>query len=149
MQKALIIFIVSALIGLGAGYVAFEVIGGNSDKAAAPTTEKSPSKPASDRQQEKKEEQPAAETVSADENILKSKGCLGCHSVSSLNLTGGATGPDLSKAFENVEGKHGKPIDQFLKEPTSAVMSGVIGGNPLSEQEISEVVKLLEEASKK
>jgi cytochrome c551/c552 len=151
MQKALISFVISALIGLGLGYVAFAVVGGSNDTAINETASEEPkdSKPAEDIKQEQKDDKPAAETVSADENILTSKGCLSCHSVSSLNLTGGATGPDLSKAFENVEGKHGKPIDQFLKEPTSAVMSGVIGGNPLTEQEISEVVKLLEEASKK
>lgn len=150
MQKALISFVISALIGLGLGYVAFAVVGGSNETATNETAanDAKDSKPAGENKQEEKEGQPATETVSADENILKSKGCLSCHSVSSLNLTGGATGPDLSKAFENVEGKHGKPIDQFLKEPTSAVMSGVIGGNPLSEQEISEVVKLLEEASK-
>lgn len=149
MQKALISFIISALIGLGLGYIAFVVVGGSNGVTENASKEADTSKPQSDNKQEEKDDQPAAETVSADENILTSKGCLSCHSVSSLNLTGGATGPDLSKAFENVEGKHGKPIDQFLKEPTSAVMSGVIGGNPLSEQEISEVVKLLEEASKK
>lgn len=146
MQKALISFIISALIGLGLGYIAFDVVG-NSDEPAE-VAKQEESKPASDSKKEDQSAQPA-ETVSADNNILKSKGCLGCHSVSALNLTGGATGPDLSKAFENVEGKHGKPIDQFLKEPTSAVMSGVIGGNPLSEEEISEVVKVLEDASKK
>lgn len=149
MQKALISFIISALIGLGLGYVAFDVVGGSNDETAeVAKQEKNKSQPESDIKNEDKDDQ-QAETVSADNNILKSKGCLGCHSVSALNLQGGATGPDLSKAFENVEGKHGKPIDQFLKEPTSAVMSGVIGGNPLSEGEISEVVKLLEEASKK
>lgn len=151
MQKALISFVISALLGLGIGYVAFAVIGGSNETATSETAAKGQedTKPVADNKQEKKDDKPAAETVSADENILKSKGCLGCHSVSSLNLKGGATGPDLSKAFENVEGKHGKPVDQFLKEPTSAVMSGVIGGNPLTEQEIAEVVKLLEEASKK
>lgn len=148
MQKALISFIISALIGLGIGYIAFDVVAGGNDKPADVAKQETESQTAAESETDVKEEQPA-ETVSADDNILKSKGCLGCHSVSALNLQGGATGPDLSRAFENVEGKHGKPIDQFLKEPTSAVMSGVIGGNPLSEEEISELVKLLEEASKK
>jgi cytochrome c551/c552 len=146
MQKALISFIISALIGLGLGYIAFDVVGSSDEPTEVAKQE--PSKPAGDSKQEDQAAQPA-ETASADSNILKAKGCLGCHSVSALNLTGGATGPDLSKAFENVEGKHGKPIDQFLKEPTSAVMSGVIGGSLLSEEEISEVVKVLEDASKK
>nr|WP_279326008.1 cytochrome C [Bacillus sp. FJAT-47783] len=89
----------------------------------------------------------STESVSASENILQTKGCLGCHSVNGLNLQGGATGPDLSKAITEVEGKHGKPLEEFLKEPTSAVMSGVIGGNPLTEEEISQVVDLLKQAS--
>ncbi|HAQ06673.1 MAG TPA: cytochrome C [Bacillus bacterium] len=147
MQKTLISFVISALIGLGLGYIAFDVVGGSKD-VPAEVAQKGTDQSQSESKNEDNEKEPA-ETVSADSNILSSKGCLGCHSVSALNLEGGATGPDLSNAFENVEGKHGKPIDQFLKEPTSAVMSGVIGGSPLSEEEISEVVKVLQEASQK
>ena len=72
---------------------------------------------------------------------------MGCHAVSGLNLEGGATGPDLTQAFNNVEGKHGKPLAEFLKEPTSAVMSSVIGGNPLTDEEISQVVEALKKAA--
>lgn len=147
MQKTLISFVISALIGLGLGYIAFDVVGGSKD-VPAEVAQQGTDQSQSESKNEDNEKEPA-ETVSADSNILSSKGCLGCHSVSALNLEGGATGPDLSNAFENVEGKHGKPIDQFLKEPTSAVMSGVIGGSPLSEEEISEVVKVLQEASQK
>ncbi|WLR55234.1 cytochrome C [Mesobacillus subterraneus] len=125
MQKALISFIISALIGLGLGYIAFDVVGGSNGDTENASKETDTSKPQSDNKQEEKDDQPAAETVSADDNILTSKGCLSCHSVSSLNLTGGATGPDLSKAFENVEGKHGKPIHQFLK----AYLSSHVRGN--------------------
>jgi cytochrome c551/c552 len=90
------------------------------------------------------------ETVAVDsDNILNSKGCLGCHAVESLDLQGGATGPDLSKAFEGVEDKHGKPIDEFLKEPTSAVMSSVISGSPLTDDERAKVVEMLKQASEK
>jgi hypothetical protein len=48
-----------------------------------------------------------------------------------------------------VEGKHGKPIEEFLKAPTSAVMSGVIGKNPLSDEERKQVLELLKQASEK
>lgn len=147
MQKAVISFVISALIGLGLGYVAFEVVGGGKgENAEVAKQEQDKSQASNESTQDDKE---VTENVSADSNILKSKGCLGCHSVSSLNLQGGATGPDLSKAFENVEGKHGKPIEEFLKEPTSAVMSGVIGGNPLSDEERAQVLKILQEASQK
>jgi len=147
VKKPIIHFIISALIGLGLGYVVFDVIGGDkSEEQPSVATEQT--KPDEAKTEEKTE--PAAEQTASggEENILQTKGCLGCHSVESLNLKGGATGPDLSQAFNNVEGKHGKPVAEFLKEPTSAVMSGVIGGNPLTDEEISSVVKVLEEASK-
>ena len=54
-------------------------------------------------------------------------GCIACHAVSALEVQGGVTGPDLSNSYVNVPDKHGVPIDEFLKEPTTAVMSGVIG----------------------
>lgn len=148
MQKAIIQFVISALLGLGLGYIGFEVIGGkssNEENIASPDTTEQATKTEDDNTSTEE----SAETVSADSSILSAKGCLGCHSVEGLNLKGGATGPDLTQAFNNVEGKHGKPIDQFLKEPTSAVMSSVIGGNPLTDDEITQVVDLLKEAASK
>ena len=96
------------------------------------------------------EQKKEPEKVAVDEaNILNSKGCLGCHAVDKLGLEGGATGPDLSKAFTEVEGKHGKSLDEFLKEPTSAVMSSVIGGSPLTDEERTQVLDMLKQASEK
>ena len=148
MNKPIIHFIISALLGLGIGYIAFDVIPGNDGQEKAVTAVDESSK-TEENAKEEKESTDNISTAAGEENILQTKGCLGCHSVEALNLTGGATGPDLSDAFTNVEGKHGKAIDEFLKEPTSAVMSGVIGGNPLTEEEIKQVVDLLKEASEK
>lgn len=147
MQKAIIQFVISALLGLGIGYLAFQVIGGDEPNVASPeeTTNTEQTTEESNNQDTNTE----TEAVVAEDNLLSAKGCLGCHSVEGLNLTGGATGPDLSQAYNNVEGKHGKPIDQFLKEPTSAVMSGVIGGNPLTDDEVTQIVDLLKTASEK
>lgn len=97
--------------------------------------------------EEQETDDTTANTVSADTEIFTEKGCIGCHSISALDLSGGATGPDLSEAFNNVEGKHGKPLNEFLKEPTSAVMSGVIGGNPLTDEEINKLTQLLQKAA--
>jgi mono/diheme cytochrome c family protein len=148
VQKAIIHFVISALLGLGIGYLAFQVIGGEDDPnlASPETTETETTNEDSNDQEDTSSD---TESVVAEDNLLSAKGCLGCHSVEGLNLTGGATGPDLTQAYINVEGKHGKPIDQFLKEPTSAVMSGVIGGNPLSDDEIAQMVDLLKQASEK
>ncbi|KOP71744.1 cytochrome C [Cytobacillus solani] len=142
MKKPLIIFVTSALIGLGLGYLVFDVIAPGQSQPEVAVNDKEDSKSS----EEATEETDKTVAVS-DDNILQAKGCLGCHAVSGLNLEGGATGPDLTQAFNNVEGKHGKPLAEFLKEPTSAVMSSVIGGNPLTDEEISQVVEALKKAA--
>jgi cytochrome c551/c552 len=150
MNKAIISFVICALLGFGLGYLVFGVIMGDSEKqpqvAQTETTETTETAAAKEEATTDSKEA----TVSANEdNILNKKGCLGCHSVEALNIKGGAVGPDLSQAFTNVEGKHGKPIEEFLKAPTSAVMSGVIGKSPLSDDERKQVLELLKQASEK
>ncbi|MFP5114301.1 c-type cytochrome [Bacillaceae bacterium C204] len=144
MNKAIISFVICALLGFGLGYLVFGVIMGDSEKQPqVAQTETATAK-------EEATTDSNEATVSANEdNILNKKGCLGCHSVEALNIKGGAVGPDLSQAFKNVEGKHGKPIEEFLKAPTSAVMSGVIGKSPLSDEERKQVLELLKQASEK
>ncbi|MEH7504543.1 cytochrome C [Neobacillus drentensis] len=147
MNKAIISFVICVLLGFGLGYLVFGVIMGDSEKQPqmAQTETKEPATANEESTDSKK-----ATTVTANEDsILNKKGCLGCHSVEALNIKGGAVGPDLSQAFANVEGKHGKPIEEFLKAPTSAVMSGVIGKNPLTDEERTQVLELLKQASEK
>jgi cytochrome c551/c552 len=148
VQKAIIHFVISALLGLGIGYIAFQVVGGG-DESNVASPETTNTDTTTEERNDQEDTNTDSEAVVEEENLLSTKGCLGCHSVEGLNLTGGATGPDLTQAYTNVEGKHGKPIDQFLKEPTSAVMSGVIGGNPLSDDEVAQMVDLLKQASEK
>jgi cytochrome c2 len=147
LQKAVISFVICALIGFGLGYLVFGVIMGASEKQPqVAQTETNATNSATTESKETKESAATTSAVSED-NILNKKGCLNCHSVESLNLKGGAVGPDLSQAFVNVEGKHGKPIEEFLKAPTSAVMSGVIGKNPLTDEERQQVLDFLKQAS--
>ena len=147
MNKAIISFVLSIVIGFGLGYLVFGVIMGDGDsQPQVAQTEQIDEASETDSNKEEAKEETA--TVDAN-NILNSKGCLGCHAVDSLGLEGGATGPDLSKAFTDVEGKHGKSIDEFLKEPTSAVMSSVISGSPLTDEERTQVLDMLKQASEK
>ena len=95
---------------------------------------------------ETEEETEQASTSDADNNALVRNGCTACHAVGSIDIDGANTGPDLSNAFSTVEAKHGKPIDEYLQEPTSAVMSTVIEGDPLSEEDLEAVLNALEEA---
>lgn len=145
MKKPFLIFIISALIGLGLGYIVYDVIApGDSQKTVASNDEQ-PTQPSEAAEDDATETEDT--TAVSDDNILQAKGCLGCHAVNGLNLTGGATGPDLSNAVTEVEGKHGKPLAEFLKEPTSAVMSSVIGGNPLTDEEINQIIEALQQAA--
>ncbi|WP_017434225.1 hypothetical protein [Saccharococcus caldoxylosilyticus] len=141
MKQTVIIFIISALIGLAGGYTYFQFTG---KSQAADAKQKTAAV--------QKETNDSKETVSASSkegDILQQKGCLSCHSVSKLNLQGGTTGPDLSNAYKEVEGKHGKPIEEFLKAPTSAVMSGVIKSHPLTNEEREAIIEVLKTASEK
>ncbi|MBV7505124.1 cytochrome c [Bacillus sp. sid0103] len=151
MNKAIISFVICALLGFGLGYLVFGVIMGDSEKQPqVAQTEKTEATETAAAKEEATTDSKETTTVSANEdNILNKKGCLGCHSVEALNIKGGAVGPDLSQAYANVEGKHGKPIEEFLKAPTSAVMSGVIGKSPLSDEERKQVLELLKQASEK
>ncbi|WHY77525.1 cytochrome C [Neobacillus sp. WH10] len=147
MQKTIISFVISALLGFGIGYLVFDVIMG--DSGNEPQVAQTETKDTNQAKEESKDSKDTAATTASvnEDNILNKRGCLGCHSVEALNLKGGAVGPDLSQAFVNVEGKHGKSIDEFLKAPTSAVMSGVIEKNPLTDDERKQVLDLLKQAS--
>lgn len=142
MKNPIIQFILFALIGFSIGYLVFAVIGSDEETA---TNDIEVVESNVDQEAEKTKE--PAETSTAAETMIETKNCLSCHAVEGLGLQGGATGPDLSEAYVNVEGKHGKPLDEFLKEPTSAVMSSVISGNPLTDEEIAQIQEELKKAS--
>jgi cytochrome c551/c552 len=147
MKQTVIIFIIGALIGLAGGYSYFQL----TDKSESANTkhETATVQKETTASKETTTAKEVASTGTQEGNILKQKGCLSCHSVSKLNLQGGTTGPDLSNAYKEVEGKHGKPIEEFLKAPTSAVMSGVIKSNPLTDEERAAIIKVLKTASEK
>jgi len=151
MKQTVVIFLISALIGLVGGYSYFQ-LGGTKGETNAAQEGKQETAQSSQPSASTKDGNGTGKTANAsaqDGNMLQQKGCLSCHSVSKLNLQGGTTGPDLSNAYREVEGKHGKPIEEFLKAPTSAVMSGVIKSNPLTDQERAEIIALLKQASEK
>ncbi|WP_374724446.1 c-type cytochrome [Calidifontibacillus erzurumensis] len=149
MKNAIIIFLVFALIGFGGGYLVSQITKGTDDVAAPTPVETEEANNAGNESavNESDQSNSGATAVSAEGEIISQKGCLACHSVEKLGLTGGTTGPDLSQAYVNVQDKHGKPINEFLKEPTTAVMSSVMGGNPLTDDEINQIVEALKIAS--
>jgi mono/diheme cytochrome c family protein len=82
-------------------------------------------------------------------DIFVKRNCISCHSVSALGVKGGQIGPDLSTIYDNMESKHGVKLEDFLKKPNSAVMAGVIGSNPLTDDELKAVIAALKTASEK
>jgi cytochrome c551/c552 len=152
MKKTIISFIVSALLGFGLGYLVFDVIMGHSgtqNQVAATSEQKTTTKDSKDKSSDSKAATTAATTAVDQDNILSKRGCLSCHSVSALSLNGGQVGPDLSHAYVEVESKHNMPIEEFLKKPNSAVMTGVLGSNPLTDDQRKQVLDILKKASEK
>lgn len=141
MGKNVAIFLICFAIAFGGGYLFFK-----NDQTTQIDNEQI------DTDQAAKDEAIDLQQGDASDNegrIFVQRGCISCHSVSALNTQGGATGPDLSQAYVNVEGKHGLPIEEYLKNPTSAVMASVLGENPLTEDELKAVVEALKAASEK
>ncbi|MED4350867.1 cytochrome C [Schinkia azotoformans] len=141
MGKNVAIFLICFAIAFGGGYLFFK-----NNQASEPAQNGEQTDQAA---KDKAIGQQQGDASDNEGRILVQRGCISCHSVSALNIQGGATGPDLSQAYVNVEGKHGVPIEEFLKKPTSAVMAGVLGDKPLTEDELKAVLEALKTASEK
>ncbi|MDP4084185.1 MAG: cytochrome C [Bacillota bacterium] len=146
MNKAILSFVLSVIIGVGLGYLIYAASGGPGD---TPPEEAAATAPASSGTQATASagSTQTSSTAVDQNNILSQRGCLGCHSVSALGIHAGQVGPDLSQAFNEVQNKHGIPIEQFLTKPNSAVMSGVLGSKPLTDDQRKQVLALLKKAS--
>lgn len=145
MKQNAIIFIIAFVVAFGGGYLFFKAKE-PADEATTKTEqqEQTNGQESSD-EQAKKEPQ----TISAEVEILDQKSCLSCHSIEAFGVKEAMSGPDLSDAYINVEGKHGKALDEFLKEPSSAVMSSVIAADPLTDEERAQIIDVLKAASEK
>lgn len=68
------------------------------------------------------------------------KGCVSCHSISSLGINSAKLGPDLSDAVVDVERRFGKSIEEFLNNPTGTMSVVLTDRIPLTEAEKREAV---------
>ncbi|WP_438316463.1 cytochrome C [Sporosarcina sp. FA9] len=142
MKSNGLIFILAFVLAFAGGYFFF-----TNDKTNDTQIKESSESPTEAGKESKDEKEQTS--VPAEYEILNTKSCLSCHAVSSLGLEGGNTGPDLSNAYSDIEGKHGIDLNSFLQKPTSAVMSSVIEGSPLSADEREEILEVLKKASEK
>ena len=149
MKTNVLIFIIGFILAFGGGYLFW---GMNDSDEQINTDSTTPAETAENAEETEESEatdetDAGGDTVATEAEPLVQNNCLSCHAVESLNASGGTTGPDLSNAYNDVEGKHGKPLDEFLKEPTSAVMSTVIEGDPLTDEERESIVEALKLAA--
>jgi|SRR5690625_4692202 len=138
-----VLVIVGFLLAFGAGYLLF----GKEDT----TPKEAPNETAQteEQQEEETDVEDVAMEIPEEAQVLSRNGCIGCHSVESMDVVGGDIGPDLSRAFPEMKGKHGKELNDFLQEPTAAVMATVLGEDPLDDDEREQIVEVLKTAAEK
>jgi cytochrome c551/c552 len=72
------------------------------------------------------------------------KGCFTCHAVTSLGIDSAAKiGPDLSIAVTDVQSRFGRPLDDFLMNPTGTMSVVLSTQIPLTVEERRQAIELL------
>jgi hypothetical protein len=75
------------------------------------------------------------------------KGCTACHSISVYGVWNlAAQAPDLSLAVEDVPRRFGRPLEDFLREPTGTMAMVLSSRIRLSEADTRVAIEKLEEA---
>lgn len=116
---------------------------------AAPSNEEQSSKADSKGKSEETSTSEGTKTAASDsDNIFVQKGCVSCHSISPLDIKGNGTGPDFAIAYDDVQKRFGKPLEQFLEQP-EGTMSAILSASPLTAEEKQEVIRLMKEYSGK
>lgn len=87
----------------------------------------------------------AGRQIVRGERKLKNGGpaCISCHTARDLGgLSGGRLGPDLTRAFERLEGR--KALAAWLTAPPTPTMAPVFKKHPLDSEEILPLIAFLE-----
>lgn len=78
------------------------------------------------------------------------KGCVQCHSVSSLGVVSQTnTGPDLALAVEDAPRRFGKSLDMFWRNPSGTMQMVLTSQIKLSDDEKEEALDLMKAAYEK
>lgn len=141
MKNNLLIFVVGFIVAFAGGYFIFDSKDHTNETATEQNQDGGVEADVSP------DEPTEGDSVPSEAEPIANNNCLSCHAVEALAAPGGTTGPDLSNAYNDVPNKHGKSLDEFLQEPTSAVMTSVIEGNPLPEEERKKIVEALKKAA--
>lgn len=71
------------------------------------------------------------------------KGCIHCHSISSMGIKAAKLAPDLSDAVDDVPRRFGRPLEDFLERPTGTMAMVLSSRIILTEQEKREAIEKL------
>ncbi len=78
--------------------------------------------------------------------IFVAKGCPQCHSIAALGVKSAAeVGPDLTRAYEDVEHRFGVNLAEFLRNPTGTMQVVLSSSIQLSPAERDSIVRILEQ----
>jgi cytochrome c2 len=94
---------------------------------------------------------PTPEEVEAEQRMLQGegaffvkKGCFTCHAVTSLGIESASKiGPDLSIAVTDTQSRFGRPVDDFIMNPTGTMAVVLSTQIPLTQEERLEAIRLL------
>jgi cytochrome c551/c552 len=89
----------------------------------------------------------AASDIAAGNAFFTQKGCVQCHSVSVYGVKSAAQiGPDLSDAVNDVPRRFGKPLEEFLANPTGTMQMVLSSQIKLTDAEKQEAIRLIKKA---
>jgi cytochrome c2 len=94
---------------------------------------------------------PTPQEAEAEQRMLQGegaffvkKGCFTCHAVTSLGIDSASKiGPDLSIAVTDVQSRFGRPLDDFLMDPTGTMAVVLSTQIPLTTEERQQAIALL------
>lgn len=86
------------------------------------------------------------DTFAREGEFFLKKGCTQCHEVSFYDMPGGVTGPDLSIAYDDVPGRFGKTLEEFLWEP-EGTMGAMFPRMDITDEDKKLIFDLLVKAS--
>ena len=97
---------------------------------------------------------PTQEETELEKQMLEGEGaffvknnCFICHSVSSFGIKSASQiGPDLSDAVTDVQSRFGRPLDEFLMEPTGTMSVVLATQIPLTTEQRKQAIELLKVA---
>lgn len=149
MSRFLSVFSVGLILGLvltiGVGKVVFSKDGSESTAKSIQSTGQL--KDSAKDKSAVNQDNATKNTGNPEAQIFVESTCISCHSMSKYDLDGGKQGPDLTNPMMGtvIKEKYGISLREYLDNPKSQVMSGVLSNLKLTNEDKDKISKLLTE----